>query len=50
MLIIYKIINSKKAQLDEILRTYTLMSTVKLPTRITKNTETLIDDIFIYQL
>jgi hypothetical protein len=39
--------NSKKAQLDEMLRTYNLMDTVNFPTRITKNTATIIDNIFI---
>jgi hypothetical protein len=39
--------NSKKAQLDEMLRTYNLMGTVNSPTRITKNIVTMTDNIFI---
>jgi hypothetical protein len=39
--------NSKKAQLDEMLRTYNLMGTVNFPTRIANNTATMIDNIFI---
>jgi hypothetical protein len=39
--------NSKKAQLDNMFRTYKLMGTVHFPTRIIKNSATLIDNIFI---
>jgi exonuclease III len=39
--------NSKKVQLDEMFRTYHLTSTVNFPTRIIKNSATLIDNIFI---
>jgi exonuclease III len=39
--------NSKRTQLDEMLRTYNLISAVNFPTRITKTTATLIDNIVI---
>jgi exonuclease III len=39
--------NSKKVQLDDMLRMNNLKSTVYFPTRIAKNSATLIDNIFI---
>jgi hypothetical protein len=39
--------NSRKVQLDDVLRMYNLKSTVYFPTRTTKNSAMLIDNIFI---
>jgi hypothetical protein len=39
--------NNKKAQLNDMFRTYNLTNTVHFPTRIIKNSATLIDNIFI---
>jgi hypothetical protein len=39
--------NSKRTQLDEMLRTYNLISALNFLTRITKATVTLIDNVFI---
>jgi hypothetical protein len=39
--------NSKKLKLEEMLNSYNLKDTVYFPTRITNNSATLIDNIFV---